>query len=88
MLMAGENPGHSIAMVGGDKLYGKQLNDGYTRLAAEDGLMFGSIRPSIALEVLYQLRQINFKGHYSSDAIQPFCHRSIIIVTYVGVLYV
>ena len=73
MLMAGENPGHSIAMVGGDKLYGKQLNDGYTRLAAEDGLMFGSIRPSIALEVLYQLRQINYKGHYSSDAIQPFC---------------
>ena len=55
MLMAGENPGHSIAMVGGDKLYGIQLNDGYTRLAAEDGLMFGSIHPSIALEALYQL---------------------------------
>jgi hypothetical protein len=36
-------------------------------------LMFGSIRPSIASEVLYQLRQINFKGHYSSEAIQPFC---------------
>ncbi len=65
--MAGENPGHSIAMVGGDKLYGIQLNDGYTRLAAEDGLMFGSIHPSIALEALYQLRQINFKGHLYFD---------------------
>ncbi|KAL3772806.1 hypothetical protein ACHAWU_003820 [Discostella pseudostelligera] len=66
MLMAGENPGQSIAMVGG-KLYGIQLNDGYTRLAAEDGMMFGSIHPSIALEALHQLRQINFSGHLYFD---------------------
>eukprot|EP00571_Detonula_confervacea_P011125 CAMPEP_0172306676 /NCGR_PEP_ID=MMETSP1058-20130122/7699_1 /TAXON_ID=83371 /ORGANISM="Detonula confervacea, Strain CCMP 353" /LENGTH=1154 /DNA_ID=CAMNT_0013018641 /DNA_START=135 /DNA_END=3599 /DNA_ORIENTATION=- len=66
MLMAGENPGQSIAMVG-DKLFGIQLNDGYTRLAAEDGMMFGSIHPSIALEAMYQLRQIDFKGHLYFD---------------------
>lgn len=67
MLMAGENPGQSIAMVGGEKLFGVQLNDGYTRLAAEDGMMFGSIHPSQALEVMYQLRQIEFKGHFYFD---------------------
>jgi xylose isomerase len=67
MLMAGENPGQSIAMVGGEKLFGIQLNDGYTRLAAEDGLMFGSIHPSIALEALYQLKRINFGGHLYFD---------------------
>jgi sugar/nucleoside kinase (ribokinase family)/sugar phosphate isomerase/epimerase len=66
MLMAGENPGQSIALVG-EKLFGIQLNDGYTRLAAEDGMMFGSIHPSIALEALYQLRQINFSGHLYFD---------------------
>lgn len=66
MLMAGENPGQSIAMVG-EKLFGIQLNDGYTRLAAEDGMMFGSIHPSIALEILYQLRQLDFRGHLYFD---------------------
>lgn len=66
MLMAGENPGQSIAMVG-EKLFGIQLNDGYTRLAAEDGMMFGSIHPSLALEAMYQLRQIDFKGHLYFD---------------------
>ena len=66
MLMAGENPGQSIQMVG-EKLFGIQLNDGYTRLAAEDGMMFGSIHPSIALEAMYQLRQINFSGHMYFD---------------------
>ncbi|KAL7464793.1 hypothetical protein ACHAXS_005132 [Conticribra weissflogii] len=66
MLMAGENPGQSIAMVG-EKLFGIQLNDGYTRLAAEDGMMFGSIHPSMALEAMYQLRRIGFKGHFYFD---------------------
>ncbi|KAL7501556.1 hypothetical protein ACHAWT_009825 [Skeletonema menzelii] len=66
MLMSGENPGQSIQMVG-DKLFGIQLNDGYTRLAAEDGMMFGSIHPSLALEAMYQLRQIDFKGHLYFD---------------------
>lgn len=66
MLMSGENPGQSISMAG-DKLFGIQLNDGYTRLAAEDGMMFGSIHPSMALEVLYQLRINNFQGHLYFD---------------------
>lgn len=51
MLMAGENPGQSIAMVG-SKLFGIQLNDGYTRLAAEDGMMFASVHPTMALEIM------------------------------------
>ncbi|KAL7487025.1 hypothetical protein ACHAW6_012623 [Cyclotella cf. meneghiniana] len=66
MLMSGENPGQSISMVG-DKLFGIQLNDGYTRLAAEDGMMFGSIHPSMALEAIYQLRINNFRGHLYFD---------------------
>jgi sugar/nucleoside kinase (ribokinase family)/sugar phosphate isomerase/epimerase len=68
MLMSGENPGQSIAMAGrSNKLFGIQLNDGYTRLAAEDGLMFGSIHPSMALEIMFQLRRFNFSGHVYFD---------------------
>lgn len=68
MLMSGENPGQSIAMAGrSGKLFGIQLNDGYTRLAAEDGLMFGSIHPGMALEILFQLRKTNFDGHIYFD---------------------
>lgn len=68
MLMAGENPGQSISMVGRKrKLFGIQLNDGFTRLAAEDGLMFGSVHPSMALEIMYQLHKTNFKGHFYFD---------------------
>lgn len=66
MLMAGENPGQSIAMAG-DKVFGVQLNDGYTRLAAEDGMMFGSVHPSMALEVCYQLQRVGFRGHLYFD---------------------
>lgn len=66
MLMSGENPAQSIAMVG-EKLFGIQLNDGYTRLAAEDGMMFGSIHPTMALEIMYQLQEINFQGHFYFD---------------------
>jgi sugar/nucleoside kinase (ribokinase family)/sugar phosphate isomerase/epimerase len=68
MLMSGENPGQSIAMVGrSGKLFGIQLNDGFTRLAAEDGLMFGSVHPSMALEIMYQLRCTGFAGHFYFD---------------------
>jgi sugar/nucleoside kinase (ribokinase family)/sugar phosphate isomerase/epimerase len=68
MLMAGENPAQSIALVAQyDKLFGIQLNDGYTRLAAEDGLLFGSVHPSMALEVMYQLHQANYQGHFYFD---------------------
>ncbi|KAL3921679.1 MAG: hypothetical protein SGILL_002622 [Bacillariaceae sp.] len=68
MLMAGENPGQSIAMVGRrKKLFGVQLNDGFTRLAAEDGLMFGSVHPSMALEIMHQLHRTGFDGHFYFD---------------------
>jgi sugar/nucleoside kinase (ribokinase family)/sugar phosphate isomerase/epimerase len=68
MLMAGENPGQSIAMVGcRKKLFGVQLNDGFTRLAAEDGLVFGSVHPSMALEIMYQLLRTGFDGHFYFD---------------------
>jgi sugar phosphate isomerase/epimerase len=68
MLMSGENPGQSIALVGRrKKLFGVQLNDGFTRLAAEDGLMFGSVHPSKALEIMYQLRRTGFAGHFYFD---------------------
>ena len=50
-----------------DKLFGIQLNDGYTRLAAEDGLMFGSIHPTMALEIMHQLHEIKFQGHLYFD---------------------
>jgi hypothetical protein len=48
-------------------LFGIQLNDGYTRLAAEDGMMFGSVQPIMALEIMYQLQQIKFTGHFYFD---------------------
>jgi ribokinase len=68
MLMTGENPGQSIAMATrARKLFGIQLNDGFTRLAAEDGLMFGSVHPSMALEIMYQLRRGKFDGHVYFD---------------------
>ena len=66
MLMSGENPGQSIAMAG-RSLFGVQLNDGYTRLAAEDGLVFGSVHPGMALEVMWQLRRVGFAGHFYFD---------------------
>ncbi len=39
---AGENPAQSAALAGSrGMLFGVQLNDGYQRLGAEDGLIFG-----------------------------------------------
>ncbi|EJK60176.1 hypothetical protein THAOC_19520, partial [Thalassiosira oceanica] len=66
MLMSGENPGQSIAMAG-RRLFGVQLNDGHTRLAAEDGLVFGSVHPGMALEVMWRLRRVGFAGHFYFD---------------------
>mmetsp|Transcript_39287 Transcript_39287/g.97325 ORF Transcript_39287/g.97325 Transcript_39287/m.97325 type:complete len:708 (-) Transcript_39287:172-2295(-) len=67
-LAAGENPAQSIAMVGrAGKLFGLQLNDGYQRLGAEDGLMFGSVHPLMALEVCYWLQEVGYDGHVYFD---------------------
>ena len=68
MLMAGENPAQSIALAGSkSKLFGIQLNDGYTRLAAEDGMMFGSVHPNMALEIMFYLQKVNYSGHLYFD---------------------
>lgn len=76
-LMAGENPAQSIAMVNrarkgkmravGSKLFGVQLGDGYGRLGAEDGLAFGSIHPTAALEFVLWLIKTNYTGHIYFD---------------------
>jgi sugar phosphate isomerase/epimerase len=67
-IMAGENPAQSAAMVGArGKLFGVQLNDGHSRLAAEDGLMFGSVHRSMALELMLWLRRTRFDGHLYFD---------------------
>mmetsp|Transcript_64903 Transcript_64903/g.130475 ORF Transcript_64903/g.130475 Transcript_64903/m.130475 type:complete len:206 (+) Transcript_64903:41-658(+) len=44
-----------------------QLNDGYTRLGAEDGLMFGSVHPGLALELIVWLVKGKFAGHVYFD---------------------
>jgi len=67
-LMAGENPAQSVAMVGGrGKLFGVQCNDGYGRLGAEDGLMFGSVNPRMALEFCTWLQKTAYRGHIYFD---------------------
>jgi len=66
LLMCGENPAQSVAMVGSaGKLFGVQLNDGYGR--GEDGLMFGSVHSNMALELVYWLQRTDFKGHVYFD---------------------
>ena len=68
LLMAGENPAQSVAMVAtAGKLYGIQLNDAHVKLGAEDGLVFASVNPRMALEVVYYLRKLNYKGHIYYD---------------------
>lgn len=67
-MMAGENPAQSAAMAAREgRLFGVQLNDGYTRLAAEDGMMFGSVHPLMALEFVHILRTTRYEGHVYFD---------------------
>ena len=66
--MAGENPAQSAAMVGArGRLFGVQCNDGYGRLGAEDGLMFGSVNPRMALEFCAWLQKTDYQGHVYFD---------------------
>ena len=51
----------------GSKLFGVQLNDGYGRLGAEDGLMFGSVHPRMALEFVWWLQRTEYDGHIYFD---------------------
>lgn len=68
LLMAGENPAQSVAMVAAaGKLFGVQLNDAHVKLGAEDGLAFGSVNPTMALELIYWLRRVKYEGHIYFD---------------------
>jgi len=49
------------------KLFGVQLNDGYTRLGAEDGMILGSVHPHMALEFVHWLQKVAFSGHVYFD---------------------
>jgi len=65
-LMAGENPAQSAALIG-DKLFGIHLNDGHSRLGAEDGLMLGTVHSAMAVELMYWLQRIQYRGHLYMD---------------------
>ena len=63
LLAAGENPAHSVSMTASrNLLFGLQLGDGHSRLAAEDGLMFASVHPSAAIDLVGQLRARAYAG--------------------------
>jgi xylose isomerase len=66
-LMAGENPAQAVAMVPQGKLFGVQLGDGYGRLGAEDGLVFGSVHHLAALEFVLWLVRTDYRGHIYFD---------------------
>ena len=66
MLVAGENPAQSVAMVGrAGRLFGVQLNDGHGR--GEDGLMLGSVHGAMALELVVWLVKTGYAGHIYFD---------------------
>jgi len=65
-LMAGENPAQSAALIG-EKLFGVHLNDGHSRLGAEDGLMLGTVHSTMALELMYWLQRVRYGGHLYMD---------------------
>jgi len=44
------------------KLFGVQLNDGYQRIGAEDGLLFGSVHPHMAQELCLWLVKTRLVG--------------------------
>jgi len=68
LLMAGENPAQSVALVARfGKLFGLHLNDAHVKLGAEDGLPFGSVNPMMALEVVLQLQKAWYSGHVYFD---------------------
>ena len=61
LLAAGENPAQSFALAAqAGKLFGVQLGDGHAR--GEDGLVFGSVNPRLALEAVYYLRRHRYGG--------------------------
>eukprot|EP00434_Breviolum_minutum_P020863 symbB.v1.2.018403.t2/scaffold1435.1/size118962/8 len=68
LLMAGENPAQSVAMAGAaGKLFGIHLNDGHSRLGAEDGLAFASVHGTGSLELVLWLQRLGYEGRIYFD---------------------
>lgn len=68
LLAAGENPAQSAAAVAdAGALFGFQIGDAHSKLGAEDGLAFGSVHFSGALELVYWLRSVGYDGHVYFD---------------------
>lgn len=60
--------GQGVAAVGAaGKLFGIHLNDGHSRLGAEDGVAFGSVHSTMGLEVVWWLQKTNYSGHLYFD---------------------
>jgi hypothetical protein len=59
--------GFAPAPMATNKLFGVQLGDGYGRLGAEDGLAFGSVHPTAALEFVLWLIKTDYRGHIYFD---------------------
>ena len=67
-MAAGENPAQSAAMVAdAGALFGFHLGDVHSKLAAEDGLAFGSVHAPGALELVFWLRASGYRGHAYFD---------------------
>jgi sugar/nucleoside kinase (ribokinase family)/sugar phosphate isomerase/epimerase len=68
LLAAGENPAQSAsAVLTRNALFGLHLGDAHSKLGAEDGLAFGTVHPTGALELVYTLRAANWNGHAYFD---------------------
>ena len=68
LVAAGENPAQSAAMVAdAGALFGFHLGDVHSKLAAEDGLAFGSVHAPGALELVFWLRASKYRGHAYFD---------------------
>ena len=62
-LLAGENPAQSAALAGhAGRLFALHLGDAHTRLGAEDGLAFGSVGGTGALELVRWLQRTKYTG--------------------------
>jgi len=53
--------------LGVERLVGVHLNDGHSRLGAEDGLVFGSVHKAACLELLAWLVRMDYRGHLAFD---------------------
>jgi xylose isomerase len=61
VLYAGEQPGFAAALTARrSRLLGVHLNDGYGR--RDDGLMAGSVHPVQTLELLREMRRVDYRG--------------------------